>query len=130
GRERTQLRLVVHSKDQADLLPGQRMALRMEAPPPEVDRAVLPPDVDRPRSKSERIDWFLASVYCPCGVTGDNCTGDFYTLASCNPNGCGMPNVMRKAIAEKIDKGLTDQQIFEELLKEQGPDLVRQHLRP
>jgi hypothetical protein len=129
-RERTQLRLVVHSKDQADLTLGQRMTLRMEPLPDETDSAVLPVDLDRPRSKSERIDWFLASIYCPCGVKGDNCTGDFYTLASCNPNGCGMPNIMRKAIAEKIDKGLTDKQVFEELLKEQGPDLVRQHLRP
>jgi hypothetical protein len=129
-RERTQLRLVVHSKDQADLAVGQRLALRMEPPPAEADTALLPLDLDRPRSKAERIDWFLSSVYCPCGVKGDNCTGDFYTLASCNPNGCGMPNVMRKVIAEKIDRGMTDKQIFEELLKEQGPNLVRQHLRP
>jgi len=129
-RERTQLRLVVHSKDQADLTLGQRMVLRMEPLPAELDRAMLPPDLDRPRSTSERVDWFLASVYCTCGVKGDICTGDFYTLASCNPNGCGMPNAMRKAIAEKIDKGLTDKQIFEELLRERGPDLVRQHLRP
>jgi hypothetical protein len=129
-RERTQLRLVVHSKDQADLSLGQRMALRMEPPPAETDTAVLPLDLDRPRSKAERIDWFLSSIYCPCGVKGDNCTGDFYTLASCNPNGCGMPNILRKTIADKIDKGMSDKQIFEELLKEQGPNLVRQHLRP
>jgi hypothetical protein len=129
-RERTQLRLVVHSKDQADLAVGERMALRMEPLSPELDSAMLPVDLDRPRGKTERIDWFLSSIYCPCGVKGDNCTGDFYTLASCNPNGCGMPNFMRKAIGEKIDKGLTDKQIFEELLKVQGPDLVRQHLRP
>jgi hypothetical protein len=129
-RERTQLRLVVHSKDQADLTLGQRMSLRVDAPPAEVDNALLPLDLDRPRSRVERIDWFLASIYCTCGIKGDNCTGHFYTLASCNPNGCGMPNVMRKALAEKIDKGLTDKQIFEELLKEQGPELVRQHLLP
>lgn len=129
-RERTQLRLVVHSKDQADLTLGQRLALRMQPPSAELDNAVLPLDLDRPRSKSERIDWFLASIYCTCGIKGDNCTGHFYTLASCNPNGCGMPNVMRKALAEKIDRGLTDKQIFEELLKEQGSDLLRQHLMP
>jgi len=129
-RERTQLRLVVHSKDQADLFLGQRTMLRMEPPPAETDTAVLPLDLDRPRTKAERIEWFLSSIYCPCGVKGDNCTGDFYTLASCNPNGCGMPNFMRKAIGDKIDKGLTDKQIFEELLKEHGPNLVRQHLRP
>jgi hypothetical protein len=129
-RERTQFRLVVHSKDQADLALGQRMALRMEPPPEELGSSVLPLDLDRPRSKGERIDWFLGSIYCTCGIKGDNCTGHFYTLASCNPNGCGMPNAMRKTLAEKIDRGLTDKQIFEELLNEQGPDLTRQHLLP
>jgi len=129
-RERTELRLVVAAADLGDLTPGQRLALHMTPPPAEVDRAVLPPDLDRPRAKAERIEWFLASVYCPCGVNGDTCTGDFYTLASCNPNACGMPQHMRQVIAGKIDKGLTDRQIFEEILKEQGPDLLRQHLRP
>jgi hypothetical protein len=37
---------------------------------------------------------------------------------------------MRKAVAEKIDKGLTDKQIFEELLKEHGPTLLKPHLIP
>jgi hypothetical protein len=129
-RERTHLRLVVHSKDQADLNLGQRMTLLMEPPPAEAHSAVLPLDLDRPRSKSERIDWFLSSIYCTCGVKADTCTGDFYTLASCNPNGCGMPNLTRKSLVDMIDKGWTDKQIFEELLKERGPDLVRQHLRP
>ena len=129
-RERTQVRLVVHSKDLADLALGQRLALRMEPPPAEADTAGLPLDLDRPRTKAERIDWFLSSIYCPCGVKGDNCTGDFYTLASCNPNGCGMPNFMRKVIADKMDRGMTDKQILEELLKEHGPNLMRQHLRP
>ncbi|HLJ92403.1 MAG TPA: hypothetical protein VKU02_04340 [Gemmataceae bacterium] len=129
-RERTQLRLVVHSKDQADLTLGQRLALRMQPPSDESDSALLPLDLNRPRTKAERIDWFLASIYCTCGIKGDNCTGHFYTLASCNPNGCGMPHAMRELLAERIDKGLTDKQIFEELLKKQGPDLVRQHLMP
>jgi len=129
-RERTELRLVVNGVDQADLVVGQRIALRMAPLSPEVESARQPPDLGRPRTKSERIEWFLASVYCSCGVAGDVCTGHFYTLASCNPNGCGMPNMMRKIIAEKIDKGLTDKQILEELLKEQGPDLLRPHLMP
>jgi hypothetical protein len=129
-RERTELRLVVAAADLGDLTPGQRLALLMTPPPAEVDLATLPPDLDRARAKAERIEWFLASIYCPCGVKGDTCTGDFYTLASCNPNACGMPHHMREVIAGKIDKGLTDRQIFEELLKEQGPELLRQHLRP
>jgi hypothetical protein len=80
--------------------------------------------------KKERLEWFLASIYCTCGVNGSTCTGHFYTLASCNPNACGTPGYMRQVIGEKIDKGLTDKQIFEELLKKYGPDLLRQHLLP
>jgi hypothetical protein len=37
---------------------------------------------------------------------------------------------MRQVVAEQIDKGMTDKQIFELLLKEHGPDLLRQHLEP
>jgi hypothetical protein len=129
-REHTQLRLVAAAADQTDLTVGQRVPLRMAAPPPEVEAAQLPPDLDRPRTKEERIDWFLASVYCTCGIKGDRCTGHFYTLASCNVNGCGAPNAMRKKVAEKIERGLTDKQIFEELLKEHGPKLVQAHLLP
>jgi hypothetical protein len=129
-RERTQLRLVVNSFDQTDLELGQRVRLHVAAPPPELDAAQLPPDLDRPRAKAERVEWFLASIYCTCKVKGDGCTGHFYTLASCNPNGCGMPNHVRKVIAAKIDAGLTDRQIFEQLLKEQGPELLRPHLLP
>jgi hypothetical protein len=130
-RERTQVRLVVTTFDQADLRLGQRIALKMPAPAEDVDKGGLPPDVDRPRvTRDERIDWFLASIYCTCKIGGDGCTGHFYTLASCNPNACGMPNMVRQILAEKIDKGLSDRQIFEELTKEKGPDLLRPHLLP
>lgn len=130
-RERTQVRLVVATFDQAELRQGQRVALKMPAPAEENERAVLPPDVDQPRAtRDERIDWFLASMYCTCKIGGDGCTGHFYSLASCNPNACGMPSMVRKTLAEKIDKGLTDRQIFEELIKEKGPDLLRPHLLP
>ena len=37
---------------------------------------------------------------------------------------------MRKLVGAKIDKGLSDRQIFEELLREFGPNLVRPHLLP
>jgi hypothetical protein len=129
-RERTQLRLVVYSFDLADLSPGQRVHLLRTPPPSEVDSAVLPPDVDRSRGRDERIDWFLANIYCTCQIAGDRCTGHFYTLASCNPNGCAMPNNMRRVLAAKIDAGKTDRQIFEELLKVHGRQLVRPHLLP
>src|SRR5262249_25011729 len=129
-RERTQVRLVVHSFDLADLAVGQRLALLRTPPAAEIDESPLPPDLDRPRTQPERVEWFLASIYCTCQVKGDRCTGHFYTLASCNPNGCGMPNHMRRALADKIERGLTDRQIFEELLKEHGPLLLRPHLLP
>ena len=127
-RERTQVRLVVHGADQTDLALGQRIHLKMPAPSAEPDD--LPPDLDRPRAKTERVEWFLASIYCPCKVKGDGCTGDFYTLASCNPNACGMPKHVRKLIAGMIDKGMTDKQIFAELRKEFSSDLIRPHLIP
>jgi hypothetical protein len=129
-RERTQVRLVVHSFDLADLQAGQRLHLCRTPPPAEVDAATLPPDLDRPRGKQERVEWFLASIYCTCKVPGDRCTGHFYTLASCNPNGCGMPNQMRRVLAARIDQGLSDRQIMEQLLKEHGPGLLRPHLLP
>jgi hypothetical protein len=129
-RERTQLRLVMAGADQADLHLGQRVGLKMKPPPAAVDESPLPPDLGRYKNKKDRVEWFLASIYCTCGVAGDGCTGHFYTLASCNPNACAMPNHMRRLIAQKIDNGLTDKQIFEELLKEQGAELVRPHLLP
>ncbi len=129
-RERTQVRLVARARDLADLKAGQRLALKMPPPPPEVENSKFPPDLGRPRSRAERIDWFLASIYCTCGVRGDVCTGHFYTLASCNPNGCGKPKQMRQRLAELIDQGLTDRQIIEKLLAEEGPGLLQPHLLP
>jgi hypothetical protein len=95
-----------------------------------VEDSPYPPDADRPRAKAERVEWFLASVYCTCGVAGNTCTGHFYTLASCNPAGCGQPDATRKKVAALIDQGLTDRQIIDVLLKERGKDLLRPHLRP
>jgi hypothetical protein len=129
-RERTELRLVTSGADQSDLTVGQRVRLKMAAPSLDVETSPLPPDLDQPRSKDERVEWFLASIYCTCKINEDTCTGMFYTLASCNPNGCGMPNHMRQVFKEKIDKGLTDKQIFEEQLKADGPKLIRPHLEP
>jgi hypothetical protein len=129
-RERTLVRLVVHGPDQADLAVGERLRLRMPPPSHQVEESAGPADLDRPRTKEERIEWLLASVYCPCKVGGDTCTGHCYTLASCNPNTCGMPRRMRKIVAEKIDRGLTDRQLLEQLRAEFGPALLRPHLLP
>jgi hypothetical protein len=115
----------------ADLAPGQRLHLLRTPPPAEVDSSIFPPDIDGKRvAKHERIDWFLASTYCTCGVSKDICTGHFYTLSSCNPNGCGMPNRRREDLGKMIDKGMTDRQIFDDLLKADGPLLLRPHLKP
>ena len=79
---------------------------------------------------AERIEWFLASTYCTCGISKDICTGHFYTLSCCNPNGCGMPNRRREELGKMIDRGMADRQIFDELWKEVGPLMLRPHLVP
>ena len=129
-RERTQVRLVINGVDIAELKVGQRTHLKMPPPAKEVEEGDYPPDIGLKRTREERIEWFLASIYCTCKVGGDICTGDFYTLASCNPNGCGAPNMTRRKIAEMIDKGLDDKQIFDDLRAERGPLMTRPHLRP
>ena len=129
-RERTVLRLVVGELESSELKVGQRLALKMTPPTEAVETSVYPPDIGRVRTRSERIEWFLASTYCTCGVSKSICTGHFYTLASCNPNGCGLPNHRREELGEMIDRGMTDRQIFDDLLKEAGPLLLRPHLMP
>jgi hypothetical protein len=69
-------------------------------------------------------------MYCTCGVAGDVCTGHFYTLASCNPNGCAAPNATRKYLGEKIDAGWTNREIFQALYAQRGPLMLRPHLLP
>jgi hypothetical protein len=129
-RERTVVRLVVGELESSDLHVGQRVTVKM-IPPAEADeKSPYPLDIDRPRTKAERIEWFLASTYCTCGVSKDTCTGHFYTLASCNPNGCGAPNHRREEVGKMIDRGLTDRQILDQLLKDSGPLLLRPHLLP
>ena len=129
-REKTQVRLVAKTFDLADLNTGQRVHLKMPAPPAEVENDPVPPGIDLPKTKEDRIDWFLANMYCTCNIGGDGCTGQFYTLAGCNPNGCGAPNATRRFIGMKIDEGWTNREIFQELLKQRGPKMLRPHLLP
>lgn len=129
-RERTQVRLVVIGTDQAALTIGERCSLIIKPPPADVESSPYPPDTDRPRTKPERIEWVLANIYCTCPVAKDTCTGHFYSLASCNVNGCGMPAATRKKLETLIDEGKTDRQIFDMLLKERGPTVVKPHLLP
>jgi hypothetical protein len=128
-RERTQLRLVVGELAASELKPGARVLVKTADPGP-VDFAEYPPDIGRERTKAERVEWFLASTYCACSVKKDTCTGHFYTLASCNPYGCGAPNATRKLIAKWIDEGKTDKDIWDALVKERGPLMTRPHLLP
>jgi hypothetical protein len=129
-RERTRVRLVVGELASADLKVGQRLHLKMTPPTSESDDSPYPPDIDRKRTRAERAEWFLCNIYCVCGVGKDTCTGMFYTLASCNPNGCGAPQATRTAILELIDAHKTDREIWDHLLKERGPLMLRPHLRP
>lgn len=76
------------------------------------------------RNRCDKVAASGTASYCPCKVKGDCYTGMFYTLASCNPNGCGLPNGMRTFLGKKIDQGITDRQIFEEMVKTYGPDLT------
>jgi hypothetical protein len=129
-RERTQVRVVINGVDLAGMTIGQRIHLQMSAPPPEIESGDYPSDIDKPKAKEERIEWFLANIYCTCKVGGDICTGHFYTLASCNPNSCAGPITTRKKLAEKIDAGLSNKQIWDDLKAERGATLLKPHLAP
>lgn len=127
-RERTQIRLVASGFGQRDLTPGQRIQLSVPEPPAEVQSSDLPTDLGRIPGKSERVEWFLATIYCSCGVGKDVCTGMFYTLESCNVNACGGPNELRRIIGEMIDKEMSDEQIFVQLREDRGAAVWRPHL--
>jgi hypothetical protein len=129
-RERTRVTLVVNGLDIAPFESGKRTYLKMPPPSKEILESDYPPDIGLKRTKEERIDWFLASIYCTCKVANDICTGDFYTLSSCNPNGCGMPNNTRRKIAAMIDKGIDDKQIWDDLRAERGALMTKPHLVP
>lgn len=129
-REKTRLRLVTNSgMDQLDLSPGQRIYLKVPVPPEEIQNSPLPTDLGHARTdRDQRIGWFLGTLYCPCGIAGDRCTGMYYTLSACNVNTCGGPDNMRELLADKMDKGLNDQEIFEQLMKTKGRDVWWPHL--
>jgi hypothetical protein len=129
-RERTTVRLVVGELESSELKAGQRIGVKMKWPAKEVDESPYPPDLGRKRTADERVEWFLASMYCVCPVGKDTCTGHFYTLASCNPNGCGAPDATREEVRDLIGKGKSDKEIWDALLKDRGPLMTRPHLKP
>ncbi len=128
-RERTRLRLVTNSGlDQLDLAVGRRARVIVPEPPEEVQQSMEPTDIGRLDERQERLDWFLNSVYCSCGIRGDRCTGMFYVQASCNVNACGTPGELLGSIGEYIDDGLSDREIFTRLVEDRGRDIWQPHL--
>ena len=87
-----------------------------------------PPDLDRFRGRQERIDYFLSTVYCSCGMMGDSCAGHWNTLAACKLHGCGMPNLVSRQIGEWIDGGRSDAEILAGLIKANGTNMLRPHV--
>ena len=128
-RERTRLLLVTQSGlDQSDYSIGQRIHVQVPAPPMKVQKSALPTDIGRLKDKKARVEWFLCNTYCTCKVPGDRCTGMFYSLASCNENACGMPNIIRSMVGKMIDKGMSDQEILKALKQKRGSNLLFPHL--
>ncbi len=126
--ERTRVTLVSNGRDLADLAPGRRIRLGVAEPPAEILTSPLPPDADRLRDPAARAEWILASTYCGCSVSGDVCTGMFYTLAACNTMTCGMPNRVRGFVRPLMEKGLTDREILGKMEVEFGPSMWNPHL--
>ncbi|MAS96289.1 MAG: hypothetical protein CMO55_24055 [Verrucomicrobiales bacterium] len=128
-RERTRLRIVSNSgMDQFEMKLGQRVLLKVREPPVDVQQSDLPTDIGRLDDEEQRIDWFLSTLYCPCGIAGDRCTGMYYTLASCNVNTCGAPNDMKAILKKYMSEGMGDVEIFEELRAQKGRDVWQPHL--
>ncbi|MBI3877294.1 MAG: DUF3179 domain-containing protein [Verrucomicrobia bacterium] len=86
-----------------------------------------PPDLGRFIGRQERIDYFLSTIYCSCGMLGSSCAGHWNTLAACQLHGCGMPNLITKLVGERIDVGKTDEAILAELIERNGKNILKLH---
>jgi len=131
-RERTQVLLAIDGSERPELTVGQRLKLRLAAPPADTDDDNRPVGLDRSRSKTERVELLISSVYCTCGMN-DVCAGHTFTLAACDSgpgNTCALAKRTRQEVAEMIDKGKTDREILDDLVKERGPNLLRPHMSP
>ena len=126
--EKTELHLIIEGVDQESLRLGQPIRVRMERPRLWDDET--PADAGRFTDRDARLNWLLSSIYCTCGNTGDVCAGHFYTLASCNDRLCHLPAQTSKSVGKMIDDGRSDTQILEQLRKDRGSLLFRQHIVP
>jgi hypothetical protein len=91
-----------------------------------------PTGLGQSRSKPDRIEWLVSSLYCSC-MMHDACAGHLFTLAACDAAGktpCGLAKRTREVISEMIDQERTDRQIFDALLKDRGTKLLRPHMSP
>jgi hypothetical protein len=131
-RERTQVLLGTNGSQLSAQDVGRRVTLRLVHPPAITDDAVFPAGLDKSRSKPERLDWLVSSLYCTCGMH-DGCAGQPFTLAACDSFGktpCGLAKHTRELVADLIEQGLSDREIVEELKRKRGPNLLRPHMSP
>ena len=108
--------------------PGERVHLVF--PLPGGLDAETPPDLGRFTVRQERLDYFLSTIYCSCGMLGTSCAGHWNTLAACQLHGCGMPSVMTQLIGDWVDAGRSDQEILTALVQRDGKKILRQHHQP
>ena len=90
----------------------------------------MPPDLGRFTGRQERVDYFLSTVYCSCGMMGTSCAGHWNTLAACQLHGCGMPSVITQLIGDWIDAGKSDREILAALVERDGKKILHQHQQP
>jgi len=67
---RTRVKLQIPVACPMQFAPGQEVRVLMTMPK-QIDLAA-PPDLGRFTAKQDRIDWFLSSIYCTCGMMGDS----------------------------------------------------------
>ncbi len=122
---RTRLRLEIPLASFENFHTGE--TIRVFAPLPENLSIDTPPDLGRFTARLERIDYFMSTIYCPCGMLGTSCAGHWNTLAACKLHGCGMPNLMTREIGEWIDAGKSDEEILATLIQRNGKIILAQH---
>lgn len=131
--ERTQVLVKLNDHEMSDFAVGRRMFLKLD---PQLIARISHSDVlpgeGRMTDRLQRIEWLASGIYCTCGMH-DECAGHVFTLASCDAvtdKPCGLAKRTRELLGEQIDKGLSDKQILDELVKQRGDRLLRPHMSP